>query len=426
MIFDERFEEMKKEKLEQLFCVDDQAYKNANLFYFEGDSLGQDGKKILTDHVNRLTEVLSSEYLSKIYSDGQHPLTYSDIQTQDKHQRLTSLLNSVGGLGVVDFDGSFSPYKNIAIETNMDLLRFSKEVLADTDYEVELLGKDDQGKVRNKIKTTKTVFWVVEHDGLWSRCIEEEDYINSINYNRDKHGLTDEMFRQADEELGIEIHEPFYPNENGLFKRYSLTIMDNQADFIHWNSETDFLDPMMQDMMDSLNVSQVALPLWGYRFDIYQNREDYTISFEDVFPRLSGRNWGEHCRMTLLGRIFASNAIVQSFRCFSILNCSNVETDVVRPPSKLQKKRKKRNRPPLKTYKTLKLTGTKSSKGNGKGNGIDKALHLCRGHFKNYTEDNPLFGKYTGRYWWQPQVRGKKEAGEGIKDYQKELDDKKK
>jgi len=44
-------------------------------------------------------------------------------------------------------------------------------------------------------------------------------------------------------------------------------------------------------------------------------------------------------------------------------------------------------------------------------------VHMCRGHFKEYTEDHRLFGKYTGLYWWQPYVRGQKE-GIVIKDYE--------
>lgn len=47
----------------------------------------------------------------------------------------------------------------------------------------------------------------------------------------------------------------------------------------------------------------------------------------------------------------------------------------------------------------------------------DNRVHLCRGHFKEYTEQNPLFGRHVGRYWWQPCVRGKKEKGIIAKDY---------
>ena len=41
----------------------------------------------------------------------------------------------------------------------------------------------------------------------------------------------------------------------------------------------------------------------------------------------------------------------------------------------------------------------------------------CRGHFKRYTEDKPLFGRYTGLYWWQPHIRGADRSGAVIKDY---------
>jgi hypothetical protein len=49
--------------------------------------------------------------------------------------------------------------------------------------------------------------------------------------------------------------------------------------------------------------------------------------------------------------------------------------------------------------------------------GIGRALHICRGHFANYTPDHPLFGKYVGTFWRPDHVRGKKEHGEVIKDY---------
>jgi hypothetical protein len=44
-------------------------------------------------------------------------------------------------------------------------------------------------------------------------------------------------------------------------------------------------------------------------------------------------------------------------------------------------------------------------------------VHLCRGHFKTYTDDNPLFGKHVGKYYWQPSIRGKNKKGIVAKDY---------
>jgi len=44
-------------------------------------------------------------------------------------------------------------------------------------------------------------------------------------------------------------------------------------------------------------------------------------------------------------------------------------------------------------------------------------VHLCRGHFKQYTADHPLLGRHVGLYVWQPHVRGKNKDGVVMKDY---------
>jgi hypothetical protein len=59
--------------------------------------------------------------------------------------------------------------------------------------------------------------------------------------------------------------------------------------------------------------------------------------------------------------------------------------------------------------------------GEARSKGLRHALHICRGHFKTFTDEAPLFGKHTGQYWWPQHVRG--HAGEGmvIKGYAVEL-----
>lgn len=51
------------------------------------------------------------------------------------------------------------------------------------------------------------------------------------------------------------------------------------------------------------------------------------------------------------------------------------------------------------------------------GNGFSQRLHFRRGHFKEYTTDRPLFGKYVGTFWWEAHVAGNKDNGEIKKDY---------
>lgn len=103
-----------------------------------------------------------------------------------------------------------------------------------------------------------------------------------------------------------------------------------------------------------------------------------------------------------------------------LLNCKNVVTEKISAPTALNKKRMRSNKQPLLDYHILKIAIPASRKSN---HGASEALyhnrvHLCRGHFKEYTQDNPLFGKFTGLYWWQPHVRGQNKDGIVIKDYE--------
>ena len=102
-----------------------------------------------------------------------------------------------------------------------------------------------------------------------------------------------------------------------------------------------------------------------------------------------------------------------------LLNCKNIQSEIIKAPEALNKKRRKTGKQEIFNYHVLNVVVP------GKKRGYSPAteplshnrLHLCRGHFKEYTTDHPLFGRYTGLYWWQPQVRGQNKYGMVIKDY---------
>jgi len=101
-----------------------------------------------------------------------------------------------------------------------------------------------------------------------------------------------------------------------------------------------------------------------------------------------------------------------------LINCKNIKGVTVPAPERLNRKRLAKGRVPIFTYKVLNVVIPKSkSKSNPTSSGETVRLHFCRGHFKMYTKDKPLFGKHVGLYWWQPHVRG--DAGKGFveKDY---------
>lgn len=53
---------------------------------------------------------------------------------------------------------------------------------------------------------------------------------------------------------------------------------------------------------------------------------------------------------------------------------------------------------------------------DGDPNGLAKALHICRGHFKQYR-GRGLFGKHNGLFWWNMHQRGSTALGKIEKEY---------
>ena len=105
----------------------------------------------------------------------------------------------------------------------------------------------------------------------------------------------------------------------------------------------------------------------------------------------------------------------------SLMNAKNVSiVDAPPLPPAVAKKRERKGQPVLK-FKTLHIEPMRARVKREKQEGqseVKLALHLCRGHFKDYRDSGGLFGKYKGLYWRDSHVRGTEEAGRVIKDYE--------
>ena len=106
----------------------------------------------------------------------------------------------------------------------------------------------------------------------------------------------------------------------------------------------------------------------------------------------------------------------------SLMHCKNVELKDASPtPSKVAAQRAKKGVPDIK-FKTLvidpmrKQIKREKSEDGQEASEVQRALHICRGHFKDYRE-KPLFGKFADVYWWEPHVRGNAKNGAIVKDY---------
>jgi hypothetical protein len=100
-----------------------------------------------------------------------------------------------------------------------------------------------------------------------------------------------------------------------------------------------------------------------------------------------------------------------------LLSCKNISKESHKPSEALNKKRIKHLKQPLFTYHTLVLRPVGKKQESIPRHLWENRIHLCRGHFKTYTQDKPLFGRITGRFWWQPSVRGRNHEGIVMKDY---------
>jgi hypothetical protein len=113
---------------------------------------------------------------------------------------------------------------------------------------------------------------------------------------------------------------------------------------------------------------------------------------------------------------------VQTFLLFSkLLSCKNIKTEEIKPIITRQMRRHPDNKH-LYSYYVLNITGKAPQ--HTTTNSISAShnrVHFCRGHFKQYTPDAPLFGQHTGLYWWEPHLRGQDKSGFVDKDYKVEM-----
>lgn len=97
-----------------------------------------------------------------------------------------------------------------------------------------------------------------------------------------------------------------------------------------------------------------------------------------------------------------------------MMHCKNVQTSVMKPEVKQSQRHQRRHGNPLTRYHVLDVrpvTRALDTDGDAKRDGIGAALHRCRGHFKTFRPDAPLFGKLTGQYWWNAHQRGDRRNG---------------
>lgn len=113
-----------------------------------------------------------------------------------------------------------------------------------------------------------------------------------------------------------------------------------------------------------------------------------------------------------------AHTILVGVMAFGFANCRNVTfsdvSDAANPTDKWLK-RTKSQRLTIKTLSIGGMTRALQEDGDIDTNGLQRALHICRGHFVHHTN---YFGTGREATFWKPQhVRGNAKEGVVIKDY---------
>ena len=135
----------------------------------------------------------------------------------------------------------------------------------------------------------------------------------------------------------------------------------------------------------------------------------------DILARYPGKEHKFQCAM--------SQVLIDVCYAFSMMGCGNVSIiDGGHSDDGLTNRQKREPGRGHIAYKVLKVKVGKDREyvlGRGStGESLDLPLHAVRGHFKTYTAERPLLGRFVGRYWWPAHARGKIENGEVRKSYE--------
>jgi hypothetical protein len=277
-------------------------------------------------------------------------------------------------------------------------------------------------------------------EGWLARWLDEAIVINADNVSRYYYEIDSRTLTLYDmpnmappfENIFIEYRGPSQINQDGQMLRgtnlgklfryygshivsYELTEENKREEIQNWSdgSAKWCLIVTQYFMDDSGNLSTVPR---GLVVRLYVNKDgtfnsSYASFHKDQESIPDPQDEGIHRLMQDM-----LNTLVVEFLTISFMHCKNVEL----VKSHELKQTKKRRKHPCIRYYTLNIHPMMkilNRDGAAQSTGIKLALHICRGHFKDYSEKG-LFGKNKGLYWWGEHVRGTPSQGVVIKDYE--------
>lgn len=112
----------------------------------------------------------------------------------------------------------------------------------------------------------------------------------------------------------------------------------------------------------------------------------------------------------------------QCLMVLSWMNCKNIETRVESSKKVILRLKDRRPKKATIVIKTLRLSkdfAARMEAAAGDGVKVSRRLHSRRGYYGDYRPPRgKLFGKLEGTFWFPEKIRGDKEAGAVLKNYE--------
>lgn len=198
--------------------------------------------------------------------------------------------------------------------------------------------------------------------------------------------------------------------------RYYDEFNKNQGSSASLNQDTSFvvyIDARLTRTRQKLLLASIQLDGMGYQSG------DFWMGCADELAEAVNDEQYEELRH------YCDSVVSIIFFAISLMHCKNVELRDKRYSRQVLRQAERKGKELIK-YKELVIEPFKKQvRAEAAESGeseIHRALHICRGHFATYSEERPLFGKYTGTFWKPMHVRGSKGYGEVRKSYKVDVE----
>jgi hypothetical protein len=258
------------------------------------------------------------------------------------------------------------------------------------------------------------VMWMEYKIPKWITDIgDSDDTFSEVSVNVDTMGCLIRANPLLDEDGWLITWESWQMLNARTERRYRLTVEKYGANgwFNDWEGA---LKPWWKMTAKCNRAGEIIQDSILYEFED-EDGEPYVETEKTIEQRRRDTNESEHW--------FYGYEIWGTFHpvlfATSLMHAKNVHL-VDRPLPPAVAKRRQREGKPVVTFKTLTIESMRKQTATateGGSTGAKRAMHIVRGHFKDYRNTGGLFGKHKGLYWWDMRVAGDENAGKVIKDY---------